>query len=355
MWLFSKKKSKKSLGVDIGSQGIRVVELFKEKDRILLNNYAELEMDASQKESFECFDKRTLLPSSKNVASGLQAIFSEGKIETREAIFSLPDFSTFFTSFSVPPMTMKELPDAVNFEAKKHIPIPFDEVVLDWELIGENVNEAEGENRVLVMAIAKTLISEYKKIAQEAGITIVSLEAEVMGLKRAILGDKKEAICLVEIGYQSTTVNIVNNGFLIASVSFEIAGKDLTYSIAEAFGIENKEAEILKKKTGLIRQPDEKVAESLIPIFDIIIEKMSTVIYDFEYKNKKPLEEIVLAGGTSIMPGIEKYFQEKFSGKKVSVGNAFEKIFYPQELKPLLPDLNSRFSIALGEALKRFE
>jgi Tfp pilus assembly PilM family ATPase len=59
-------------------------------------------------------------------------------------------------------MTAKELPDAVNFEAKKHIPIPFNEVVLDWELIGD-IKDKEGENKILVMAISKSLISEYKK------------------------------------------------------------------------------------------------------------------------------------------------------------------------------------------------
>ena len=86
--------------------------------------------------SFYFFNKRTFLPSVENVSTAIKAILEEADIETKEVIFSLPDFSTFFTSLTLPKMTKSELADAVHFEARKHIPIPFNEVVLDWELVG---------------------------------------------------------------------------------------------------------------------------------------------------------------------------------------------------------------------------
>lgn len=353
MWNFGRKKQLTSLGIDIGSKGIRMVELLKDKDRIVLKNYGELKISAAKKESFKYFDKRTLLPSIENVSLAIKAIKEEAKIETAEAIFSLPDFSTFFTSFVLPPMTMKELPDAVNFEAKKHIPLPFNEVVLDWELIGSNVNEEEGENRVLVMAISKKLIAEYKKISEECGLTLLSLEAEVMGLKRAVVNGNKETICLVEIGYQSTTISIVSHGFLLMSVSFDVASKDCTYSISEAFQIDLEKAEDVKKNFGL-KSKDKKAVESLNPILNIILEKTKQVIVDFQGKESK-VKKIILIGASANMPGLLDYFKTNFAGLEVRLANAFEKVFYPNELKPFISEINTTFSIALGEALKRFE
>jgi len=353
MWALRKKKQLTSLGIDIGSKGIKIVELAKNKERINLQNYGEIKLSAAKKEAFQYFDKRTLLPYSKNVSLAIRAVLEESKIETKEAVFSLPDFSTFFASFVLPPMTAKELPDAVNFEAKKHIPIPFNEVVLDWELIGEQVNEKEGENKIIIMAISKNLISEYKRIAEESGLILVSLEAEVMGLKRAIVGDDKDTICLVEAGYQSTTISIIDRGFLLMSVSFDVAGKDYTYSISEALNVALEDAEKKKMTLGFACK-DKRVIEAMDPIFNIILEKITQVITDSEEKNPK-VKKIILVGGLANMPGLADRLKTNLEGVEVKRGDAFSDIFYPGELKPLIPQISSTFSIALGEALKRFK
>ena len=155
MWIFKSKKPITSLGVDIGSKAIRIVEITKENDRKELTNYGELKLDNVSADTFKYFNKQTFQPSVENVSRGIKAILEEAKIESKEAVFSLPDFSTFFTSFSLPPMKQEELDGAVHFEAKKHIPLPFDDIVIDWQLIGEKANETEGENKILAMAISK--------------------------------------------------------------------------------------------------------------------------------------------------------------------------------------------------------
>lgn len=353
MWKLRKKKQITSLGIDIGSKGIKIVELAQEKERLNLQNYAEIKLSAAKKETFQYFDKKTLLPYSKNVSLAISAVLEEAKIETKEVVFSLPDFSTFFAYFSLPPMTEKELTDAINFEAKKHIPIPLNEVVLDWELIGETVNEKEGENKVLIMAISKNLVSEYRKIAENCGLTLISLEAEVIGLKRAIIGEDKETICLVETGYQSTTISIIDRGFLLTSISFDVAGKDYSYSISEALGIGLEEAEKKSIASGF-NTKDEKTIEAIEPIFNIILEKIKQVISSFEKDNKK-VQKVILVGGLASMPGLLERISSNLGNMKVKIGDAFSDIFYPAELKPLIPEISSIFSIALGEALKRFK
>jgi molecular chaperone DnaK (HSP70) len=93
---------------------------------------------------------------------------------------------------------------------------------------------------------------------------------------------------------------------------------------------------------------------AMIPILNIISEKVRHVISGFEVKNAK-VKKIILAGGSTNMPGFLNYFKTNFQGLDVKTGNAFERIFYPNELKPLVPEISTTFSIALGEALKNFE
>ena len=52
--------------------------------------------------------------SSPDVSEIIRAILKEAGIKTKEAVFSIPDFSTFFTTFQLPPMSEEELPGAVH-------------------------------------------------------------------------------------------------------------------------------------------------------------------------------------------------------------------------------------------------
>jgi type IV pilus assembly protein PilM len=353
MWIFKSQKPTKSLGVDIGSKAIRIVEISEENDRKELTNYGELKLDDVSIDTFKYFNKQTFQPSIENVSRAIRAILEEAEIETKEAVFSLPDFSTFFTSFSLPPMKKEELDGAVHFESKKHIPLPFDDIVIDWQLIGEAVNDKEGENKILAMAISKKLIENYKQIAVNCGLRLMSLEAEVIGLKRAIVGKSEDAYCLVEIGYQSTTMSIIEKGFITNSISFDMAGKDFTYSISESLSIGLEKAEKIKKAQGIVEANEKEIEKVLSPILSVISIKLKNIISDFEEKNNKKIQKIILTGGSSQMPGILEYFKKEFID--IETGNAFDNIFYPSEIKPILPDINSTFSVALGEALKRFE
>ena len=52
-----------------------------------------------------------------------------------DAVASIPSFSTFTTTIEMPYLSERELAKALPFEARKYIPIPLNEVVLDWSII----------------------------------------------------------------------------------------------------------------------------------------------------------------------------------------------------------------------------
>jgi len=115
-----------------------VVELIGKKGYPELKNYGELNLDIATNQSFRNFDQNTLAPSIDTISQALKTIFNETGIKAKKANFSLPDFSTFFVSFELPPMSKKELGNAVGFEARKYIPLPAAEVVLDWQCMSKD-------------------------------------------------------------------------------------------------------------------------------------------------------------------------------------------------------------------------
>jgi type IV pilus assembly protein PilM len=357
--IFVKKKSRKSLGVDIGTKVIRAVEVSGIKGKLVLENYGEVNLDVACKEFFRSFDKKNLNPAVDNISAALKSIIEATGIKTKKVVFSLPDFATFFTTFELPPMSEKEIANAIGFEARKYIPLPLSELVLDWQLMSKHPSTKEN-SKILVMAVPKIIVEQYKTIAQQAGLELTALEAEAMALKRAVCGESGPISCLLEMGFQSTNINIVEDGFMKMSFSFDMAGKDLTYSLSETLNISTADAEAIKKKQGLIVNEEGNIAHILTPILSVISERTRRVIKDFESKEGKKVERVIIAGGTSLLPGILDYFkeslnQEESKAMEVVIANPFSGVAYPPILDKKMEEINPTYAIALGEALRKFE
>lgn len=355
--IFGNKKNSNGFGIDIGTKSIKIVEISKKKNGFALENYAELNLDFACRDFFRSFDKNTLNPDIENISRALGILIEDSQINYKKATFSLPDFATFFSSFEMPPMSKKEIEGAIGFEARKYIPLPLSEVVLDWQLANPNKTvDKELKNEVLVMAVPKIVIGQYREIAERSGIILESLEAEAMALKRSLLiGEPEGNVCLVEMGYQSINVSLVENGFMKMSFSFDTAGKDLTSVIAENFDVDVREAEIVKRKYGILDGGDVSIKDVLEPMVFGITSKINKIIKGFEKERGTVISKIILSGGTSLMPGLLNYFKNSFREIDVEMGKPFEKIEYNASLRDRIKEINANYAIALGEALRKFE
>ncbi|MCH8048753.1 pilus assembly protein PilM [Patescibacteria group bacterium] len=196
---------KSFLGVDIGTSSIKVVELSRWGTKKSLKNYGEIRSEVLYDKPFRTAEKSSLLLSSKDIARALLGILEEAKIETKDAVFSIPDFSSFFTHFELPPMTKEELPEAVRYEARKHIPLPFSEVTFDWQILNKKRFGLPKEPvRILMVAVPNELINQYQEIALLAKLRLSTLEAEVFGLIRSSLKNEEESVVMLDMGAQTT-------------------------------------------------------------------------------------------------------------------------------------------------------
>ena len=355
--------SKKCLGIDIGTSSVRVVELSRLGERKKLENYGEIKAGAFYKESFRTFDKNTLLLSNQNIAKSIKAILEEAKITTGRAIFSIPDFSSFFTNFELPTMTEEELPQAIEYEAKRHVPLPLGEVTLDWQILDNNNPKNPQKERtfkVLLVAVPNEIIEQYKQIAKMAGLELFALEAEVFGLLRSLVKEEQEPVALVDIGAQTSTCSIVDRGVLKNSHSFDLSGNELTDVVAKSLSVDYQTAEKLKGKYGLLPEgaigleKEKQTRDILLPLIDAILREIENIYQDFYRIEKREVKKIILAGASVLLPGLRDYCQDYFK-KEVEVANPFSDIFYPPILENKLKKMGPIYAIAIGMALRGLE
>ena len=132
------------VGVDIGTFSIKLVELSMLGGRVKLENYGEVSLESIYETSIRALEKGGFIPSSSEIGEILLSLLQEARIQTKTSAFTIPDFSTFFTHFELPPMTKKEIPLAIQFVAPRHIPLPLSEVILDWQIISGKIGEKKG-------------------------------------------------------------------------------------------------------------------------------------------------------------------------------------------------------------------
>lgn len=339
---------KSFLGIDIGVTLIKVVEISRWGGKIELKNYGQVAASSLYQKPYQAFEEEeSFLLSSPDVSKVIRAILKEAEIKTREATFTIPDFSTFFTNFELPPMSEEEIPEAVNFEARRHIPVPVSDVVLDWFLTGGKTGKRGTRLKILLVAVPKEIVDRYQAIAKASRLELKYLEAEAFSLTRALIKDQKELICLLDIGAQSTTINIVDEGILKLSYSSDISGNDLTQTLAKSLSINSEKAELLKREQGL---NSEEIKDTLLPLVNLIIIEMEKIFKDFEAQGKI-IKKIIMAGGSSLLPGLNQYLSSYFK-KEAVLANPFFGLSYPPILEKKLKKTGPSFSIAVGAALR---
>jgi type IV pilus assembly protein PilM len=344
---------KKMVGIDIGTSSIKIVELSRWGQGKTLDNYGEIKSVSLYKEPFRNIEKGSYLLSNYFVSRAIRAVLDEARIKTKAAVFSIPDFSTFCTSFELPPMSANEVSEAVYYSSSQYIPLPITETTLDWKLIGGTPGDKHSPLRIFLVAIPNQTVQDYQKVAQLAGLDLYAVEAEAIGLARSLVRESKSCVCLVDIGVQSTTVNIVDKQNLKKSYSFDFAGSQLTYAVSSALGLGHVEAEDLKNREGLTSQK-ENISKTLYLLIDPLLLEVKKVISDFYQEEGKEADLIYLTGGTSAMPGLKEYFEEVLK-KKVEIPNCFSEMLYPPVLGKTLEKIAPSFSVATGAALGGLE
>jgi type IV pilus assembly protein PilM len=353
---------KRFLGIDIGTSYIKIVEISKFGYRRKLENYGEMAAEVLYQKPFRTFEKNTLLLSSQEIARAIRAIIEEAKIKSRQVVFSIPDFSTFFTNFELPPMSKEELPQAIRYEARQYVPLPLGEVTLDWQAIEGRVSEGKKTNfKVLLVAVPKEVINQYREIARISQLELGALEAEVFGLMRSLIKeDEKGLISIVDIGARSTTCNIVEGKNLKISYSFDMSANEFTKVIAKSLNVDYSEAERLKKEYGILtlNSDKEEIAKNLrqilLPLIDTILREIKVIFNNFYQKERKEIPKIILAGGVALLPGLKEYFAENLK-KEIEIANPFSGLFYPPILEKTLKEMGPSYAVAVGAALRGLE
>ena len=186
------------------------------------------------------------------MVSTIKQLIKEAQIKQKTVASALPESSVYTQVVEMPPLSDKELASAMQWEAEQYIPVPLDNVTLDFEVVYRPRDKGSAEKmKVLLVAAPNALIEKYQSIIEESGLALVSLEPTLMADFRVLLKANAEPQILINFGGVATEIAVIAEGYIQFTRSLGVGSLILTRAIAESLGLDINQAEEYKKTYGL--------------------------------------------------------------------------------------------------------
>lgn len=341
-------ESVRTLGLDIGSSSVKVVELEERAGVLTLTTYGETQLGPYDGKEV---GQAAVLDAGKEQQAVVD-VLRESAVRAHKAVLAMPLSASFVTVMSLRAAPDEDLGPRIRIEARKYIPTQINEVTLDWAEVSSS--ESSDMREVLLAAIQNEALARMKSLSTFVGFGSPPSEIECFSAIRAAGAISSGVVAIIDIGATVSKLYIARNGLLQRMHRVQAGGAIVTQRIAEALSIGFSEAE-LKKRTLF---GEESVGRDLIrasrSVYEHAFQEFQHVIDNYEHTHELAVERVLISGGGALFPDVEKQATEVFK-KEVSVVNPFAKVAYPAFMDDHLRSIGPSFSVALGSALRAFE
>lgn len=208
---------------------------------------------------------------------------------------------------------LSDCEDNLNLNNKKIIHVYPQPFRLDGkEVLGrlEGLRGTKLEAKALFVTYSIVHLEDLLGAIAEAGIETIDVIASPIAISNIALSERQKivGVALVDIGAETTSLSVFENGLLISVYTFSIGGADITNDLALGFKIPLEKAENLKlgnPPTGRVNATEEYSRKKI----DEIIEARLSDIFELIENNLKKIKRaellpagIVWVGGGASTP-----------------------------------------------------
>lgn len=342
---------KTTVGLDIGSHSVKVVELTRAGKAMKLSRYAVVELAPGTVVDGEVVNRDHLV-------STIGDAVTKAGIKPRAVNSAVSGRSVIVRRIPMEKMTEAQARQAIHWEAEQHIPFRVDEVSIDFKIINEEAGP--GQMEVLLVAAKKEVIHLHRGIIQGAGLRTASVDLEQFALLRAYQfaynPSEDECVTILNIGADNTNLVIAKNGIPSFNRDLAIGGTRFVEAVQRFLGFDYETAE------GVLRGnlPEGVSPDDVKNAVSSVIQELSTSVrrsfISFQASGESTrIDKMYISGGCSLMPDLASILSEQH-GLPVERFSPFRNIQVETGLvsEDEQPSLDALLSVATGLALRGF-
>jgi type IV pilus assembly protein PilM len=313
------------VGLDIGSSGIKLVQLKENRGRYILQKFGFKPLEP------EVIVDGTVMDEGR-VVSAIRELFDELNVKVKQVAVSISGHAVIIKKISLPPMPDDELEGQVKLAAEQYIPFDINEVNIDFHVLPPAESEAgEGEMSVILVAAKKDKINELTELVKGAGLLPMVMDVDAFAIENMHAINypmsHDETTALVNVGASVMNINIVSKGTSLFTRDIPIGGNRYTESIQRELGLSYDDAEALKKGGKSAGNNQAAAAQSVIESVnaEVASEIARTIDYFKSTVTEGEVQQVLLCGGGAQIGGLVKQLRDRMQAV-VEVANPFSEV-----------------------------
>lgn len=358
--MFGFGREKGLVGLDVGSNSIKAVELNPKKKadpypfEVKKIGYELLPRDA--------IVEGTIIDSSA-VVEKIKMIFDENKITNKNVAIAVSGNSVIIKKISLPDMETEELAESIIWEAKHNIPYPYEETNVDYAILKPPPESTDKNLDILLVAAKKDKVANYSNVVHQARKNLEAIEVDVFALQNSLEVNypeifREKTVVIINIGANITNLIIIEKRVPQLFRDLSLGGYFFAENLSKDLNISFDDAEKAIKGLPVPNISEEQLEASLHTNVENLLEEIEKTFtfYEAGEKEERKIEQIFLSGGLSKLKDLALYFERKFN-IKTEIFNPFNKIYLDEKkFDPMFnQELAALFGVATGLATRKTE
>jgi type IV pilus assembly protein PilM len=250
------------------------------------------------------------------IAKAMHELFDSklvGKVTGQRVACSLPTSHTFSRPMTIPATSRKEIIDAINLEAEQYIPIPLDNLYLDYEVISQDQTNTE----VLMVAASKSIVDSYYKVLEMLDLQPVAFEPSINAVSRLLQIQgilKSEPTIIMDMGSVTTDIAVFDKSLLVAS-TINSGSDNITQLISQGLHLSPNQANDIKNEFGIaFSDRQQRIIDVIKPVLENLVHELQKSVRYYSERAAKSgskITQLVIVGGGSVMPGLAQYLAKE--------------------------------------------
>jgi type IV pilus assembly protein PilM len=328
------------IGLQIGKASAVAVQLGGKPHEPVLRTFAERALPPGL-----VFEGEVLDP--EGLAVELRAFFKESSLKGKVVRVGVGNQKVVVRNIEVPDMDPEELRGAIEFQAQDYIPLPIENVTLDYQVVGRQLDEdGIARQKVLLVAAQTDMIQQFLTACHKAGLVVEGIDLNAFALLRALTPHvpfleqgpaAEEATGFLNIESSVTTLVVAAAGIPMFTRISSFAYDNFVNVLVENQGIPSEDAHALTELIGLagpVPAADESYSATAVAevhgSLDRVAEQFAADIrrsldYYLSQDYAVPLNGLVLSGRGPLLRNLDSHLSEALS-LRVEVGNPLLRI-----------------------------
>jgi type IV pilus assembly protein PilM len=369
-----------TIGVDIDRGSIKAVQLQSSGAGYVLQHVGYHKLPPGVIVEGEVADQNLL-------AAEIREFWDSHSFKGRSITFGVSNQKVVVRLLDFPHMRPEDLQGAISFEAQDHIPMPLDEAVLDYVVLGPREERADLD-RVLVVAAQREMISRYTSAVRAGGLRTEGVDVKALSLTRSTLPDpffgEDGAVLLLDVGTEITNLVVADRGNPVLTRFVPVGLTDFVSAVVELADLPEDQAErqaldprvnlgdgLVEKQPQEEQPQEEEVEDEEAEDFDPALvydvrrglegaaqtladEVQRSIEHHRSQEAARDVSRVLISGEAALIPGLDVYLGDLLGvptgrGKPVDKLSANRSNIEDAQLRAMEPVLAVAFGLAMED------